>query len=346
MEKIPEDKKKLNKDVKSLTDEEGGHGGISFPQGVKSGGINQKSGAVVDKILIVMVMVALYCVKAIKFVWKICIKGYGVFKEKYEFIKDTRNQRGMLKQTSEENAQIPVNDDNVNEQNTAVPRLQAVIKHGFDQKEIIIDKNKLNERDQNILNGQPTAPAHGGVHGLAMQQPQVLPSVQMSVFQNNMAGQQNQAAYSVQNTTGIQQSVESMNQSGGQRNSMASNQTYAYPQPQYVNPNQPIGQAQDIPPYPDNVQNQAAFQNQQGGERPASKTERDLGSAGGMLGCILGIPFSYYFQPSLVRAKLTLGDYLSRLDKVFEEPELAVRVVLTCVVLTVVGYLIGKSIKY
>ncbi len=346
MDKIPEDTKLLNKDVKPLPEEEARQGGVSSSQGAKSNGINQKNGAVIDKILIVMVMMTLYCVKALKFIWKICIRGYGAFKEKYKCIKDTRRQRGILKQTSDENDQIPVNNDNVNEQNIVVPQLQADTKHGLDQKEVIMDENKLNDRDQNILNEQPTASAQGGVHGQGTQQPQVLASVQMSVPQNNMVNQQNQAAYSVPYETGIQQRVETMNQSGVQGNSIPPAQTYTYPQPQYMNPNQPIGQAQNVPPYPYNVQNQTAFQNQQVDQKTTSKPERDLGSAGGMLGCILGIPFSYYFQPSLVRAKLTLGDYLSRIDKVFEEPELAVRLVLTCVFLTVIGYLIGKSIKY
>ena len=60
----------------------------------------------------------------------------------------------------------------------------------------------------------------------------------------------------------------------------------------------------------------------------------------------MGVPLSYYFQLPLVRAKLTLGDYLSRIGGVLEEPELTMRLVVTCIVCGLIGAAIGRAIRH
>lgn len=70
---------------------------------------------------------------------------------------------------------------------------------------------------------------------------------------------------------------------------------------------------------------------------------------GALLGAVLGVPLSYYFQPEVVQMKLTLPKYLSELPGMFEEPnpDYIVPFVLSCVicalVLGTVGYFVGRA---
>lgn len=67
-----------------------------------------------------------------------------------------------------------------------------------------------------------------------------------------------------------------------------------------------------------------------------------------IVGAILGIPISYYFQPSIVQNKLTLGQYLSNLPQILGDTtaDFLTPVLLSCVIcaiaLGVVGYFMDR----
>lgn len=70
---------------------------------------------------------------------------------------------------------------------------------------------------------------------------------------------------------------------------------------------------------------------------------------GFVTGLILGYPVSYYFQPSALRAKLSLGAYIEHSSEIMRDKDLASSVVLGFFVAigfcVVAGYFIGKAIE-
>ncbi len=68
-----------------------------------------------------------------------------------------------------------------------------------------------------------------------------------------------------------------------------------------------------------------------------------------ILGIILGIPISYYFQPPIIQNKLTLFQYLGRLPAVLSEGNgdfvgpILLSCVLCAIVLGIVGYFMDQS---
>lgn len=68
---------------------------------------------------------------------------------------------------------------------------------------------------------------------------------------------------------------------------------------------------------------------------------------GFIAGVMLGYPVSYYFQSSTLRAKLSLGEYLSKASEIVGTKDLQSSVVLGFVVAIAVcvaaGFFVGKS---
>ena len=63
---------------------------------------------------------------------------------------------------------------------------------------------------------------------------------------------------------------------------------------------------------------------------------------GAVIGAILGIPLSYYFQPEIVKSKLGgVGGYLKNFDKIVDNSDLLGNVILSIVVFAFVGGVIG-----
>ena len=60
-----------------------------------------------------------------------------------------------------------------------------------------------------------------------------------------------------------------------------------------------------------------------------------------IIGAILGLPLSYYFQPEMVRQKMSLLDYTTKLNEVFEQKDLIGNVILGVVILAVIGFVVG-----
>ena len=91
-------------------------------------------------------------------------------------------------------------------------------------------------------------------------------------------------------------------------------------------------------------------------QNPPEKTKKKASSLpliGGIVGFVLGIPISYFFQPGIIRTKLTCGEYITRLPEMIADTlknpdDLGIKVlltlVITCVVLSVIGWLIGKAV--
>ena len=63
-----------------------------------------------------------------------------------------------------------------------------------------------------------------------------------------------------------------------------------------------------------------------------------------ILGAVLGIPLSYYFQPEMLRAKMSLLDYISELNKIFEEKDLIGNVIFSVIIFTILGGIVGYFI--
>ena len=85
-----------------------------------------------------------------------------------------------------------------------------------------------------------------------------------------------------------------------------------------------------------------------------SKSKGPLPQILGIVGFILGVPISYYFQPGIIRVKFTCGQYVSNLPDmirgILKHPDdvgiqVLVTLVLSCVVLSVIGGLIGRAIN-
>ena len=64
-----------------------------------------------------------------------------------------------------------------------------------------------------------------------------------------------------------------------------------------------------------------------------------------ILGGILGIPLSYYFQPEIVRAKTgSIGGYLENFGDILENSDLVGNVLLSVVIFAIIGGVIGYLI--
>jgi phosphate/sulfate permease len=63
-----------------------------------------------------------------------------------------------------------------------------------------------------------------------------------------------------------------------------------------------------------------------------------------IIGAILGMPLSYYFQNELIRSKVSIGGYIAHFSDVMEETELLTNVVLSVVIFAIVGGVIGYFI--
>jgi len=67
----------------------------------------------------------------------------------------------------------------------------------------------------------------------------------------------------------------------------------------------------------------------------------------GIIGFLLGIPLSYFFQAEKIRAVYSLPQYLIKLPEILssKNTELFVPVILTCIISTVIFALIGNAIR-
>ena len=86
--------------------------------------------------------------------------------------------------------------------------------------------------------------------------------------------------------------------------------------------------------------------------QPAKKSET-ASVILGIIGFCVGIPLSYAFQPGLIRAKFTCGEYVTNLPQlianILKKPDdLGVQIILTlvitCGVTGIIGAFIGKAI--
>jgi len=61
-----------------------------------------------------------------------------------------------------------------------------------------------------------------------------------------------------------------------------------------------------------------------------------------IIGAILGLPLSYYFQPDMVQAKIGgIGGYIKNFGEILEEKDLVSNVIMGVVVFAVIGFVIG-----
>lgn len=61
-----------------------------------------------------------------------------------------------------------------------------------------------------------------------------------------------------------------------------------------------------------------------------------------IIGAILGIPLSYYFQSAMVQAKVGgVGGYMTNLGEIANDPNLLGNIILSVVIFTIVGGIIG-----
>jgi hypothetical protein len=61
---------------------------------------------------------------------------------------------------------------------------------------------------------------------------------------------------------------------------------------------------------------------------------------GAITGFLIGYPVSYAFQPKMLRAKMTLGDYISHADQILDGPY-AETAIVTMLIFAVVGGVSG-----
>lgn len=70
-----------------------------------------------------------------------------------------------------------------------------------------------------------------------------------------------------------------------------------------------------------------------------------------IIGALLGIPLSYYFQPDIIQAKLTLSSYLSHLPELLADDSadfvtpVILSVFLCAFVMGIVGYFMDQASK-
>lgn len=61
-----------------------------------------------------------------------------------------------------------------------------------------------------------------------------------------------------------------------------------------------------------------------------------------IIGGVLGLPLSYYFQPEMVRAKIGgISGYVKHFDEILEAKDLIGNVIIGVVVFAVIGFVIG-----
>lgn len=63
-----------------------------------------------------------------------------------------------------------------------------------------------------------------------------------------------------------------------------------------------------------------------------------------LVGALVGYPLSYFFQPSALRAKISMGTYISHIGEVFGDKDLSSTAVLVWVASIVVGALVGRML--
>lgn len=63
----------------------------------------------------------------------------------------------------------------------------------------------------------------------------------------------------------------------------------------------------------------------------------------GIVGAFFGLPVSYYFQPEVVRAKVSLSQYVESLPEIFSDSsgQFTGPVILSIVICTIAGAIIG-----
>ena len=60
-----------------------------------------------------------------------------------------------------------------------------------------------------------------------------------------------------------------------------------------------------------------------------------------IIGAILGIPLSYYFQPEAVRAKVGFSGYLEHFNEILDKGELLGNVIFAVLIFAALGFVIG-----
>ena len=63
-----------------------------------------------------------------------------------------------------------------------------------------------------------------------------------------------------------------------------------------------------------------------------------------IIGAILGLPLSYYLQPQIVRQKISLLDYVKKIDMIFKAEDLIGNIILSVIVFAIIGAIIGYFI--
>ena len=68
------------------------------------------------------------------------------------------------------------------------------------------------------------------------------------------------------------------------------------------------------------------------------------GLMGLLAGLVIGVPISYYFQSGMVRAKLSLGAYISHLPELLGQSgqDIFPPLLLSCAVLGAAGWFVGR----
>ncbi len=70
------------------------------------------------------------------------------------------------------------------------------------------------------------------------------------------------------------------------------------------------------------------------------------GTAKGLLvGALVGYPLSYFFQPGALRAKISMGEYISHMGEIFRDKELSSTATLVWAAATVVGAVVGRMLE-
>jgi len=65
---------------------------------------------------------------------------------------------------------------------------------------------------------------------------------------------------------------------------------------------------------------------------------------GGLIGAVAAYPLSYFFQPSALRAKISLGKYIEGFSEVINSKDLSSTVFVSFVIFVIIGMLVGAII--